>query len=282
MPTVMKHSLSSLWDRFSKTPELAKFRRYFPVWSWFLYSQTTGIEIVIRQCNNAIAESWGVAPDKCTLRLTDEPLSVVLERYPCLQPKVDELRDRLRHYGKDLLMVHEIMNLPMQHEIYARDLADTEFLFDGNVFGPTLEHANVYTTIPSDPDTCCVKGFNAEAHGPGFVLGRLRPISEWLRGSRGESKSNVQHFMRHETIQATMLVLAALYASVLLAGSLGVLSCLKSEGARIAVLGVFAFTLGVSLVVLIPNIRPSDLVVIIATYFAVGGVYIGAKGSLTV
>lgn len=189
--------------------------------------------------------------------------------------------------GKDLLLAYGVANLPDQAEVFARRFAETPDIFHEGVYRPTKEDAGIYSQTPSHLGLCSLKGMEEEDLLNDFVIKNLRPINEKLRTWSGrilrkrveDDDSMPEHFITLKTVRTTMNLLAALYVPIFLAGTLGVLSRLHSEGMRVVVLGLLGIVLTLSLICVVPKVKRNNLVATTAAYFAVGGIYIGAKGS---
>ena len=116
------------------------------------------------------------------------------------------------------------------------------------------------------------------------MLERLQPANERLHKfvnrvlrRKVDPESTPEQYIEDKTVRTIMNLLASLYAPILLAGSLAILSCVESELARIAVLGALGILLTMSIMLVVPTVKRSDLFAITAAFFAVGGVYIGSK-----
>lgn len=191
------------------------------------------------------------------------------------------------HVAKDLLMVQAVANLPDQCDIYARQFAKyaEDGIFDDGIFGPTKEEADIYRQVPSHSGMCSLKDFGQQDLLTTLVIRNLDSVNKVLKYLAGRvsrkstQKPSVtsQQYIAFDTVLRIMDLIAGLYAPMLLMGCMGVLSCIKSEKARIGVLGVFGILLTVSLVLFVPTLRRCDIFAITAAFFAVGGVYIGAK-----
>lgn len=298
-----KYYHSQLYADFAETPELAKFRRYLPVWSWILVGQISNIDELIKECNNLIADMKGVERTSSVFYLTDFPRACIGVEHSDLRRKMEELEALVRKYsmfhlppylpldmchllmwlcaGTDLRTVHGLANMPGQRKLFSRHFAKIIQLFGGS--GGIYE-ASIYTQVPSHPDTCSLKDFEGQDHTTEFALEHLAVANEWfnkslnwiLRKSEDEELQPKQ-YVELDTIRMIMNLLAALYAPTFFAVSLGVLSCVESEKMRIVALGGFGLLLTISLMLTVPTLKRSDLFSISAGYFAVGGVYIGAK-----
>ena len=190
------------------------------------------------------------------------------------------------HIGKDLKLARDIANLPDQPDIYAQHLAQREGLFKGDIFGPTKEKAKIYTQVPANNDTCALKcGEQGQQDMlTKFMIMRLKPANLFLKnwalrswGEPADEADDSQRTLELATILTVANILSGIYVPVLFAGCLGVVSCLASEKCRIIVLGSFGMVLAALLIVCVPALKRNDLFAIIAAFFAVGGVYIGAK-----
>lgn len=179
-----------------------------------------------------------------------------------------------------------IANLPDQCDIYARHFAQYKELFENGIFGPTQEKEQLYKQVPPHHEMCSWKDFGQQDPITSLVIRhmkamntRLNALLNWLSSKQKEQQRPMpQQYIKLETVLLVMDFLAGFYVPLLSALCLGVLSCIKSEKARIVVLGVFAVVLTTSLILCIPNLRRCDLFAVTAAFFAVGGVYIGAKG----
>lgn len=299
----IKHQYSDLYIRFAENPESAKFRRYLELRCWFLNLKSEKIAKQFKACNNFIADSKGVARETSVYTVTDLSRADIEVEGEDFEALVDELEAQVSNFSmlpsdphsvglstnilpttNDLLIAYKVANLPAQHKIYARHFARTEGLFKGDVYVPTGERASIYSQVPAHSDTCVLKEFQSQEIAPEWVINNIEPINEWLNSvvnrmlrRKVDPDSVVREVITDTTVRTAMNLVAALYAPVLLASSMAVLSCLHSDLLRIVVLGTFGILLTISLMVVVPTIKRSELFAITAAYFAVGGVYIGAK-----
>ena len=183
-------------------------------------------------------------------------------------------------------MAHAITLLPHQSDVHAKQFAEHTGLFENDVFGPTREDAAVYKQVPSPADMCTLSALDEQDPSSDFVIRhlkstnlRLKKIVSQIMGHRKPGCGAVpRKSVALDVIHMAVNVFTAVYVPVLFAGSLGVLSCLKSEKSRILALGAFGLLLTMSLILSVPKLKRNDIFAITAAFFAVGGVYIGAKG----
>ncbi|RAR15582.1 hypothetical protein DDE83_001032 [Stemphylium lycopersici] len=277
---------SRLYEDVVNMPETAKFRRYLGYWAWMLYNETREIEKEIQNFNASIAEIYGAASSNVVVTALDYHLNYESEHHSKLNPHFDKLSSLIRRYGKDLKLARDVANLPDQPDIYAQHLAQYEGLFNDDMFGPTKEKAAIYTQVPANNDTCALK---CGEQGQQDMLTKcmvmhLKPVNRFLekwvlriRGKSTDVADDSQRTLELATVLTVVDILSGIYVPVLFAGCLGVLSCLASEKCRIIVLGSFGMVLAALLIVCVPALKRNDLFAIIAAFFAVGGVYIGAK-----
>jgi hypothetical protein len=188
--------------------------------------------------------------------------------------------------GKDLMLAHGVANLPEQVEVFARHFARYDELFENGVYGPTNEDANMYRQVPSHGNLCSLKGGEEEDAVTNLMLKHIESVNEYLHGivrwvlrkPTPTPDTPLPDYVSLNSIRRVTHCLAAVYATVLFTGTLGILNVLESEKNRIITLGCLAFVLMLSLTILVPSLKRNDLFTIAAGYFAVGGVYIGAKG----
>ncbi|CAO2656934.1 Nn.00g057370.m01.CDS01 [Neocucurbitaria sp. VM-36] len=281
----IRYHYSALYRDFSKTPELAKFRRYLGLWSWILYNKSFDIDKQVDECDGLISKIHGTARDRSPFTVTDYHRAYEQPEDMFLKVKLGNLEDLVRQYSKDLLMVHAIANLPDQCDMYARHFAQHKEVFENGVFGPTKENEEMYKQVPAHDEMCSLKGFDQQDLITSFVLRHIKTMNKHFRSlmkqfsRKREQQTDVspEQHIKFETLLLVIDLLAGLYVPLLFAGCMGVLSCIKSEKARIGVLGVFGFVLTGSLILCVPNLRRADLFAVTAAFFAVGGIYIGAK-----
>lgn len=190
--------------------------------------------------------------------------------------------------GKDLTLAHAIANLPDQSEIWAKHFSERKTSFQDGRFGPTKEDATIYTQIPSHADTCSLRASEADQQDylTSFAIRHLKSINirlrKWIarRPKQQCQEEDVaqERFVGLEKIVTIANVLAGIYVPVLFAGCLGVLSSIGSEKRRIVVLGAFGLLLTALLNLCVPTLKRSDMFAITGAFFAVGGIYVGAKG----
>jgi hypothetical protein len=294
-----------LYTAFAETPELAKFHRPIELWSWILNNEAAIIERKIKACNDVIAERGGTASENYVYRVTDYHCVYDPEGHTMLKSMMDDLAELVRQYsrpslypdeillltlmdiGKDLKLASEIANLPEQDEVFARHFAEYKNLFLNGAYGPTDQDANIYRQVPPHSATCCLKGHEEEDSGTKLLLRNIEPINEsldklvhWImRKPKRPRNSPLPRYVNFGTVRKAMHFLAGLYVALLLTGTLGILSSLSKEKYRIVTLGCLTLALMCSLILLIPSLKRNDLFSIAAAYFAVGGIYIGAKNS---
>ncbi|KAF2831257.1 hypothetical protein CC86DRAFT_137061 [Ophiobolus disseminans] len=280
-----KYTWSSLYAAFNETPELTKFRRYVDLWSWILNNQVSDIEKQLKECNEVTADVVGRARDNCEFVVTDYHRAYADEEHPQLKPKMEELVRLVRRYSKDLMLAQDVANLPEQDNVFARYLANYPGLLVNRLYGPTKEPADIYQEVPSHAGTCSLKSREDEDFVTNLMLKHLQATNEWRQGFIDRvlrrpvrEKTALPQYFSLKTIRTIMHIIAGVYVPILFAGSLKILSSLESESTRIVVLGLLCLLLMWSLILLVPTLRRSDLFAIAAAYFAVGGVYIGAKG----
>jgi hypothetical protein len=189
--------------------------------------------------------------------------------------------------GEDLCLATQVANLPHQSDIYARHFAARETLFEAGVFGPTREKAAMYTQVPSHADTCSFKDGNLDEQDmlTAFVIRHLESVNVYvtdliarvLRQRSLEDGGAYQQYLGLDKIQMIANVLTGIYVPVFLAICLGVLSCIKSEKTRIVMLGVLGILLALLMIMCVPTPKRNDMFAITAAFFAVGGIFIGAK-----
>jgi hypothetical protein len=182
------------------------------------------------------------------------------------------------------MLAYGMANLPEQNDVFARHLATYPSLFEDGVYGPTGEPAGIYQKVPSHAGTCSLKSQGDEDFATNLMLRHLQAMNDWrlgiidrVMGRSVREKSTLPEYVSLKTIRTMMHVVSGSYAPILFAGSLKVLSSLESENMGIVVLGFLCLLLW-SLILLVPTLKRSDLFAIAAAYFAVGSVFIGAKG----
>jgi hypothetical protein len=295
-------SFSNLYTDFVETPELTKFRRYIGPWSWILNNHVAVIERKLKECHDAIADVHGMARERSVIHVTDYHRAYDTEEHPILKILMEDLTNLIRKYsmscfitkmgahantgnvGQDLVLAHKVASMPEQDLVFARHFAENDSLFDGGVYGPTKEDADMYRQVPCHSDLCSLKGREQEDPGTNLVLKHLKPmyklyrkVISWIlrRPLREDTDPEYAHL---STVRTAMHFLASIHVIVLFTGTLGVLNSLDSDAKRIAVLGCFACVLLWSLILLIPSLKRNDLFSIAVAYFAVGGIFIGSRG----
>ncbi|KAI4662057.1 uncharacterized protein J4E78_004848 [Alternaria triticimaculans] len=229
---------SVLYDEIVENPELAKFRRNMDLWTWMLYNETGEIDKLRRECDELI-ETIGAKDSRWT------------------------------------------------SDVYARHFAARKTLFEEGLFGPTKEEAAMYTQVPSHADTCSFKDGELDEQDmlTAFVIRHLESVNTYvtqlitriLRQRTLEEGVAPRQYLELNKIQMVANILTGIYVPVFLAICLGILSCIESEKNRIVVLGVLGILLALLMVVCVPVPKRNDMFAITAAFFAVGGIFIGAK-----
>ena len=145
----------------------------------------------------------------------------------------------------------------------------------------------MYTQVPSHADTCSFKDGDLDEQDmlTAFVIRHLESVNTYvkhcitrvLRQRSLEDGIAPQQYLELDKIQMVANILTGIYVPVFLAICLGILSCIESEKNRIVVLGVLGILLALLMVVCVPVPKRNDMFAIMAAFFAVGGIFIGAK-----
>jgi hypothetical protein len=178
--------------------------------------------------------------------------------------------------------------MPDQSKAYARHFAKKKDVSRGGLYVPTKEPADIYSQVPSHHGLAALRDSEEEDVMTEFLLEhaswvytRLRKLIDWVLNRHRDEELLPQKYIRITTLRTKMNIFVAILLPIFLAGTLGGLSRLRSDKMRIVVLGILALVLTMSLIVLVPKLKRSDLWAITAAYFAVGGVFIGAKSTDT-
>jgi len=296
---------SVLYGEIVENPELAKFRRHLDMWTWILYNETGEIDKLRRECDELIETIGAENPGWTVRTLLDYHQAYYLRDHPVLRSKIDVLKISVRQYsrfwpvlcakhradssdvGEDLCLATHVANLPHQSDVYARHFAARKTLFENGLFGPTKEKAAIYTQVPSHPDTCSFKDGDLDEQDilTAFVIRHLESVNTYvtqlitrvLKQRSLEDGVAPQRYLELDKIQMVANILTGIYVPVFLAICLGILSCIESEKTRIVMLGVLGILLALLMVVCVPVPKRNDMFAITAAFFAVGGIFIGAK-----
>lgn len=171
------------------------------------------------------------------------------------------------------------MGLPDQPTEFARSFPGWE-LFENGVYVPTGEDAADYEQVSAGPEFFAGREPEPIDHLTRCIIWLNYSIRAWYDKKRHVVRDDLKS-INSESNKRIMHLVAAIYMSIFLSGTLGTLSVLSSEKRRIVVLGILGLVLQVSLVLLIPGLKRNDMVAILAAYFAVGGIYIGTKSNIT-
>ena len=145
----------------------------------------------------------------------------------------------------------------------------------------------MYTQVPSHADSCSFKDGDLDEQDmlTAFVIRHLESVNMYvtqlitrvLRQRSLEDGVAPQQYLELDKIQTVANILTGIYVPVFLAICLGILSCIESEKTRIVMLGVLGILLALLMVVCVPVPKRNDMFAITAAFFAVGGIFIGAK-----
>ena len=219
-----------------------------------------------------------------------------------MSPEIDSLKKMIRRYGelsttcgvksviltqvgKDLCLAHAIAQLPDQPRVYAEHLARYQNLFEDGVFGPTGETEEIYKQVPPHADTCSFKDMPRQDYLTERLIKNLKRLDRkvvdparrrWKKRRNDPENPQPQRSVELETIRTIMNILVGIYAPILLTASMATLYCIRPMAVRIGMLGVLGMVLSISLIFLVEDLKRSELFSILAGYFAVLGVFIGA------
>jgi hypothetical protein len=152
------------------------------------------------------------------------------------------------------------------------------------VYGPTKEAAKKYQQEAPHPELCSLKECEEEDFVTNLIAKHIESVHERLRstfrwGPRDPlpKDSPLPEYIQLSTIRTAVHYFAGVYIVLLYSGTLAILNSLGSDTERIIVLGCLALVLLLSLTLLVPSLKRSDMFTIAGTYIAVGGIYIGSK-----
>ena len=95
----IRYHYSALYEQFTTSPELTRFRRYTKETGWMLYNQNAEIKRLTDECNAAIEEIHGCRSRKTVFTITDLHLAHMCETHPFFSVKVEALTKKIRQYS---------------------------------------------------------------------------------------------------------------------------------------------------------------------------------------
>jgi len=174
--------------------------------------------------------------------------------------------------------------MPDQPNVHARSFARRQELFRDGVYVPTREPAEIWSQVPSSSRLCVLKVGEEEDVTTQAAVKCADCVYTWLgktmirvRNRPAAQEPSRQRYIKSATLGTAMNVIAATILPAFLASTLVLLSLLKTDKMRIVLLGILSWVLTMSLFVLAPKAKRNELYSITSAYFAVGGIFIGAK-----
>jgi hypothetical protein len=95
----IKYRYSALYKQIIDYPELGRFRRHTELLTWMVYDSAAEIRCLWQECDDMIATIQEQAK-RTTVTLTDVHQYHIRKEHPVLSLKIDELKEKLRQYGK--------------------------------------------------------------------------------------------------------------------------------------------------------------------------------------
>jgi hypothetical protein len=188
--------------------------------------------------------------------------------------------------GKDLILFRDISNLPEQSDVFAKHLAEHNWLFDRGMFCPTGESESFYRQTPQHVDMCTTKDFDRQdAVAESFIknVKGLKKCAQalhlWKNPNDAENPSTQASIELHK-IRRAMNFATCLYAPLLFTASLAIVYRIPSVTTQIAVVGVLGGLLSISLQMLLQDLKRAEVFSIIGAFYAVLGIFIGARSGL--
>ncbi|KAF2705347.1 hypothetical protein K504DRAFT_537413 [Pleomassaria siparia CBS 279.74] len=272
---------SVLYEDYAEHPELARFRRYLKEISWMLYDQNAEIQLLRDEINAIIKDLQGFGNGNQVFDVTDlHRVHVPGRKLPrSLKKKIDRLKRMIRQYNKDLIDAHTIAQFPDQSRVCSRWFARRPGLYENGRFEPTGE-SKMYYEHPPHADTCTLRDMGCHDLLTEFFINNYEAVSERFRKkSEGDADPDAptREGIKLSIIEAVSNIIACTYISLIFTASIAILFCLEKTRNRIVVAGILGIILLLSILLLAPSVKRSEVVAIIAGYFAIAAVFIGTS-----
>jgi hypothetical protein len=177
---------------------------------------------------------------------------------------------------QDVYFTKTIAHLPDQSGVFSKSFAEMPNLCVDGIFGPTGE-SDKYYTHPPDPDTFSLKSMDAQDPLTAYLVNNVQTLFGKRWGKSDDQESPGRESIKLSTICTVVNLLVCLYAPIMFTGSIAILYSIRSTRIRIAVAGLLGAFVAISVLLLVPGIRRGEFFAIIAAYFAIAGVFIGAS-----
>ncbi|KAH7076543.1 hypothetical protein BKA63DRAFT_285025 [Paraphoma chrysanthemicola] len=283
---------NSFYKDIASFPELGRFRRHGAFWAKKVHDDTCELRDRLAALNHELKKLTGDGVEtvldcsKSTIRknFSKEKRKPVFHAWNAY--------DRaLMQHGQTLCMSAQVMNLPTQNALTAKQFADWNRpqsgpLFDGDAFVPTGESASLYRDNPDETDTCAWRTIPCEDLLTRLFL-RMSPwvqrhvLRRWrsivhprkLAGKNGPSS------VPFDQIVGAMDMLSCLLASVLLAVTIAVLAFVRPLGIRIGIIGIFGTLFALLLWLLSGKPTRGEVFGATAAFYAVAAVFVGTTSN---
>jgi hypothetical protein len=177
---------------------------------------------------------------------------------------------------RDVFYAQAVAKFPDQSGVYSKAFAEMSNLCVGGKFGPTGE-SDEYYTHPPHPDTYSFKRMDAQDPFTAYLVNNVKTLYEKLSGKGDDQETPRRPSIKLSTICRVVNLLVCLYAPLMFTASIAILYTIRPTKIRIAVAGLLGVVVAISILLLVPGIRRGELFAIIAAYFAIAGVFIGAS-----
>jgi hypothetical protein len=176
---------------------------------------------------------------------------------------------------QDVYFTKAIAHFPDQSGVFSKRFVEMPNLCVDGIFGPTGE-SDKYYTHPPHPDTFSLKSMDSQDLLTTYLVNNVQTLFG-KRSKGGDQESPGRESINLSTICTMVNLLVCLYAPIMFTGSIAILYSIRSTKIRIAVAGLLGAFVAVSVLLLVPNIRRGESLALIAAYFAIAGVFIGAS-----
>ncbi|KAF2869489.1 hypothetical protein BDV95DRAFT_498400 [Massariosphaeria phaeospora] len=267
------------YENIALFPEIARFRRFAPLWAKKLHDDTEELQQSVKAVNTALAKTRGIDHGETVLEC---PRWVVKKKYPEIYAKEWlEYESCLHKYGETLCLSEQILKLPHQGNYSTKNLSNFEpSLFQEGRFGPTREPEVLYKDPSPHTDTCSWRRIPQDDIVTSILIDRSPWIEKHIFArmrrpwspKRPSGAASTQTHIQHHTIRGIMDTMTCVLASMLLVGVLFALQGTSPGTLRTAIVGIFGTVFALSVKAVAGHPSRGEVYAATAAFYAVASV----------